>query len=228
MTSGDDRPRSVRRIVIVLVISGVAVFALWRAGLFSLSDRERLVTAIDRVRDLRYAAPVFVVTYAIGAAVGVPATPLTLAGGALFGVWWGIVFNWLGELLAALLAFSAMRATRLAARRRPLSADAATRALATGRAARTLFRLRLIPVLPFALLNVGAAISGMTWREFGVATALGIIPITVIYTASASALVAGVAGSGARALMMSAISAAVLIGVSFLPFAIGTARKDRQ
>jgi len=212
----------------VLVTCGIAAFVLWRAGLFSLSDRERLIAGIDRVRDLRYAAPLFIATYAIGAAVGVPATPLTLAGGVLFGVWWGIVFNWLGELLAALLAFTAMRATRLAARRRPVSAEAATRVLATGRAARTLFRLRLIPVMPFALLNVGAAITGMTWREFSVATALGIIPITIIYTASASALVTGVAGSGAHALMMAAISAAVLIGVSFLPFATSLSRKDRR
>jgi uncharacterized membrane protein YdjX (TVP38/TMEM64 family) len=155
----------------------------------------------------------------------VPATPLTLAGGALFGARLGVALNWGGELLAALLAFAAVRATGFRGRR--ASADEAARGFASGRSARTLFRLRLIPVMPFALLNLGAAISGMSWRDFIVATALGIVPITVIYTISASALLAGVTGSGVRAMTTSAISAAVLIGLSFLPAAIRRSRQER-
>jgi uncharacterized membrane protein YdjX (TVP38/TMEM64 family) len=84
-----------------------------------------------------------------------------------------------------------------------------------------------LPVAPFSLLNVGAALSGMRWRDFVFATALGIVPITVIYTVLASALVAGVEGSGVRALTTAAISAAVLIGVSLLPVALRTRRGTR-
>jgi hypothetical protein len=46
---------------------------------------------------------------------------------------------------------------------------------------------------------------------------MGIVPITVIYTISASALIAGVEGSGARALTLALVSAAVLIALSFIP-----------
>jgi uncharacterized membrane protein YdjX (TVP38/TMEM64 family) len=139
----------------------------------------------------------------------------------------GIALNWIGELLAALLAFAVVRATGAGARRRGSAIDTATRALAAGRGARTLFRLRLIPVMPFVLLNVGAALSGMRWRDFTAATAFGILPVTVIYTASASALIAGVEGSGPRALMMSAISAALVIAISFVPSALRAAQWTR-
>jgi uncharacterized membrane protein YdjX (TVP38/TMEM64 family) len=216
MMSSDDRRISIRRTAIVFALCCVALFAAWRTGLLSLGDRAKLLAAIDHVRSVPFSAPLFVVVFAIGAAIGVPATPLTLAGGVLFGAGRGLALNWTGELLAALLAFAAVRATGLSAHRRSQLVNA-THAFAPGRAARVLFRLRLIPVMPFALVNAGAAISGITWRGFVAATGLGIVPITVIYTVSASALVAGVAGSGVRALLLATASAAVLIGASFLP-----------
>jgi uncharacterized membrane protein YdjX (TVP38/TMEM64 family) len=216
MMSSVDRRISIRRTAVVLALCCIALFAAWRMGLLSLGDRQKLLAAVAHARSVPFSAPLFVAVFAVGAAAGVPATPLTLAGGVLFGARLGLVLNWTGELLAALLAFAAVRVTGLSARRRSQVVDA-TRELAPGRAARVLFRLRLVPIMPFALLNAGAAISGMTWRDFAGATGLGIVPITVIYTVSASALVAGVAGSGLRALLLAATSAAVLIGVSFLP-----------
>lgn len=220
---------TVARTAIVAAIVITALVIASRAGFLSLGDRQRLAAAIDRAHEARYLVPLFVATYALGAAAGVPVTPFTIAGGALFGTTWGIVLNWAAEMMAALLAFGAARATGLSKRRIDDAGelDDATRRLNSAKATRTLFRLRLLPVAPFALLNVGAALSGMRWRDFVSATALGIIPITVIYTVLASAIIAGVDGSGARALTAAAISAAVLIGVSLLPVALRARRGTR-
>jgi uncharacterized membrane protein YdjX (TVP38/TMEM64 family) len=219
-SSADGRARAVRVAAVAAIVAGVLIIA-WKAGLFALEDREALMAAIERARTVRFLPALFVATYAIAAAVGVPATPLTLAGGALFGVELGIVFNWLGEALAAHLAFGLVRATGITVGGRrasaSVSASVSPNALSAGNGFGTLLRLRLIPVVPFALLNAGAAASSMSWRNFAAATLLGIIPITVIYTVSASQLVAGVAGSGTRALVTALASAAVLIAVSFLP-----------
>jgi uncharacterized membrane protein YdjX (TVP38/TMEM64 family) len=217
---------TVARTAIVAAIVVTVLLIAWRAGLLALSDRQRLAAAIDRARDARYVVPLFVATYALGAAAGVPVTPFTIAGGALFGTTWGIVLNWAAEMMAALLAFGAARATGLRGRRMN-ETDGTTHRLEAAKATRTLFQLRLLPVAPFSLLNVGAALSGMRWRDFASATALGIVPITVIYTVLASALVAGVEGSGVRALTTAAISAVVLIGVSLLPVAVRTRRGTR-
>ena len=192
------------RVVIVATIVAAVLVVAWRYGLFAIRDRERLTAAISEVRGLRFLAPAFVMTYAVGAAAGVPATPLTLAGGVLFGSVQGTLLNWIGELAAAMLAFAALRFGGAPASAAPITAPA-------------LFRLRLIPVVPFALLNAMAALGEMSLASYTVATALGIIPVTVIYTISAAQLVGGVEGSGTRAFVTALTSAAVLIALSFLP-----------
>ncbi len=223
MPSSTSGKRTSLRIAIVLAVVAIVLVAAWRAGLFALEDRGQLVAMIEHVRTIPFIALLFVVTYAIAAAAGVPATPFALAGGALFGIGWGIALNWVAAMMAAMLAFAATRATGLRVGRTKTgdgdsaqTADVANRFSGAG-GARMLFRLRLIPVAPFSLLNAGAALSGMTWRNFVIATGIGIVPITVIYTMSASALVAGVEGSGARALTMALVSATVLIALSFIP-----------
>ena len=62
----------------------------------------------------------------------------------------------------------------------------------------------------------GAALSAMPWSHYLLATAVGILPITIIYTFSAAEVVAGVAGSGGRALLGAFVCAAVLIILSFI------------
>lgn len=205
------------RIAIVLAIVAAVLLVAWRSGLFALEDRAQLAAAIDRARSVPFVIPLFVLVYAIAAAAGVPASPLTLAGGALFGPWLGCVLNWTGAMLAATLAFFGTRATGLRATKQGDATATATALSGGHRATWTLFRLRLVPVVPFALLNAGAALGGMSWKDFLVATGVGIIPIIAIYTISASELVAGVAGSGARAFTLALGSAAVLIAPSFLP-----------
>jgi uncharacterized membrane protein YdjX (TVP38/TMEM64 family) len=210
-------PRRSRLLVHALVATVVAglLLAAWRLGLFSLTDPARLRNVIDRARTVSYAKPLFVVAYAVGSAVGVPATPLTLAGGALFGVGWGIILNWLGAMGGALLAFGVVRLWSGRGRGRVLSDK-----WRTTRSAMLLFRLRLVPVVPFAALNIGSAIAGMSWRSFFVATALGIVPIVVIYTVAAAGIVAGIEGSGRRAWLVAMASAVLITAATLVPRAL--------
>ena len=195
--------RATGRVVVVLVSLLVVLVVAWHSGLFAIHDRARLVEFVAGLRDRPQLIPAFIAIYAITAAAGVPVTPLTLAGGVLFGATRGVAINWLAETVAAALAFGAIRFAGTAQRRLRMSG-------------RTLFRLRLIPVVPFAFLNAGAALSDMSWPTYTLATAVGIIPVTVIYTVSAAGLIAGVEGSGSRALLEAIACAAALIAVSFL------------
>ena len=199
-------PSPVRLFLVALIVAAVLA-AAWRYGLFDIHDRRRLVEAITRARGVRFLALGFVATYATAAAVGVPVTPLTLAGGVLFGAVQGTALNWVAEVAAAMLAFGGLRFGGAAPRAAPITAPA-------------LFRLRLIPVVPFALLNAMAAFGEMSAASYFMATAVGIIPVTVIYTMSAAQLVDGAAGSGRRALLTALVTAAVLIALSFLPKAL--------
>jgi uncharacterized membrane protein YdjX (TVP38/TMEM64 family) len=214
MTLPNTRGSAWRAVLLATVL--LAAAAAWKAGLFSVHDTSRLRALVEGLRATPAFPVVFVVGYAILSAIGVPVSPLTLIGGALFGTTLGIALNWMGELSGALLAFGIVRtlSPRGLGFRRPVEGSLSKNLGAN--APVTLFRLRVIPVAPFALLNAGAALSGMSWRSYSVATALGIIPLTVIYTLFAASLISGVAGSSGRALFTALASAAGIIALTFV------------
>ena len=73
-----------RAAILIGILVGTTLLA-WKFGFFALRDPKRLAEAVRRARDIRLIAPLFVVSYAVIAGLGLPATPLTLAGGAIFG-----------------------------------------------------------------------------------------------------------------------------------------------
>jgi uncharacterized membrane protein YdjX (TVP38/TMEM64 family) len=153
-----------------------------------------------------------VLVYAIGSAVGVPVTPLTLAGGALFGVRYGIPLNWVGAMLGAILSFGVLRGTD--ALPVPKRFEARLSKLGSERGAMLLFQMRLVPVAPFALLNVAAAVLRMRWRGFIAATAFGVLPSNIVYTSAAAGIVAGLENGERDAFLVTLLLAAGLITFS--------------
>lgn len=166
---------------------------------------------------------VFIALYAVLSALNFPGLALTLAGGALFGFSFGALLNTIGANLGATGAFWLART---------LGRDG-VRALAGDRLAGLdrlteekghvwLLRLRLIPVVPFNVLNIAAGLAAMPWRRYVVATAIGILPGTLVYTYFADAIVAGVSGSSRTALVRVLVAGGLLVALSFLP---GVARR---
>lgn len=203
--------------MLVAVLFG-AWFLARAFGVFELLQLERLTALIREARTVAWAAPAFVVTYAVFASLGLPATPLTLAGGALFGPWWGTLFNWLGATAGATGAFFLARLLGKDALRSLLGARVGRLDALTGNGAFAgLLRLRLLPIVPFNALNFGAGLAGVRPVAYVAATALGIIPGTAVYTYFADALLAGVDGAREAALVRVAVGGALLVLLSFLP-----------
>lgn len=203
--------------LLVLVLLG-AWLAARSSGILDQLQLDHLPSLIREARQFVWVAPVFVLTYVIITTVGLPATPLTLAGGALFGPWWGSLFNWLGATLGATGAFLLARALGRDAVRSLLGTRAgALDVLAGDQAFSSLLRLRLLPIVPFNGLNFGAGLAGVRPGPYVLATALGIIPGTAVYTYFADALLAGVDGAREAALLRVAIAGALLVLLSFLP-----------
>jgi uncharacterized membrane protein YdjX (TVP38/TMEM64 family) len=206
------------RLGLLLLVLAVAGLGAWRAGLFDLRDPAALLAAIERARTLPYIHVLFVLVYIVVATFGLPATPFTLAGGLLFGTGLGVVLNWTGATLGAIGTYLLAQALGGDAVRALLGANAARLDLLTGDAGfRALFRLRLIPVIPFNALSLAAALSGIALRPYVAATALGILPGTVVYTYFAGSLVGGVSGASSTARTHLLVAAALLLGLSFLP-----------
>lgn len=205
----------------VTILAVIVVGAVWIAritGLARVSDLPTLAATVQRVRGIPWAPPAFVAFYAIVATVGLPALPLTLAGGALFGTIGGTALNWVGATLGATGAFLLARALG----RDALVGILGSRAGALDRLTEThgfatLLRLRLIPVVPFNAINFGAGAAGVPLRPYLAATALGIIPGTAVYTYFADALLSGAGTARHEAFIRVFVAGALLIALSFVP-----------
>lgn len=107
---------------------------------------------------------------------------MTLAGGFLFGPWLGAAAAVAGATLGACALFLAARyalAETLARRAGPLMAK--LRAGLQRDGFWYLLSLRLLPVVPFWLLNLAPALAGMRLAPYAAATFLGIIPGTAVF-----------------------------------------------
>jgi uncharacterized membrane protein YdjX (TVP38/TMEM64 family) len=213
----EPRRRWVRLAVLAALLAAAALVA-WRLGFFELRHPQHLAAAVRRARAIPAVGPLFVSVYAAVATLGLPATPLTLAGGAIFGTVLGAALNWLGATLGAAGAYWLARLLGRDALR-PLLGRWGDRLDALGERAgfSTVFRLRLLPVVPFNVLSFAAGLAGVPFRAYIAATALGIVPGTVVYTYFADSLLAGVEGASRRAFMQVAIAAVLLLAVSFAP-----------
>jgi uncharacterized membrane protein YdjX (TVP38/TMEM64 family) len=161
-----------------------------------------LDAVVLRLAELGPWAPlIFIALYIVAAVTLAPAFLLTVAAGALFGVWLGTLYVFIGASLGASAAYSiSVRLTRL-----PFFSwlDRDPRVLIVRQAvadegAWIQFLLRLSPLVPYNLLNYGLGLSHVRYRDFAVAL-VGMLPAIVMYTyygkvvGDVAALAAGVA-----------------------------------
>lgn len=217
------------KLAVFVAVVAIAATIAWRVGFFQLVHPSRLATAVRDVRGHPLTAPLFVLAYALAVTFGLPGSAFTLAGGAIFGLAWGIVLNWLGATAGATLAYQFAHVVCKDACRSLLgrySAKLEQAAKAHGFVAT--LRLRLIPVVPFNLLNFGAAFAGVPFRDYAMATALGIVPGTAVYTYFADSLLSGVEGASRHALINVSIAGGLLLAVSFVPALASKFRHSRS
>lgn len=135
-------------------------------------------------------AALFVLLYAVLAALSVPgASFFTVGGGFLFGPLGGGVLAVLAATLGATGIFLAARtALGDVLRRRIGPAMARAEAGFAKNALSYMLFLRLMPVFPFWMVNLAAAFLAVPLRIFVLGTAVGIIPGTFVYASVGNGL----------------------------------------
>ena len=203
-------------LIALLVAAALAVRASPARGWLTPRGIEQLLAAL---REPWWAPLAFVAAYTIAAALDFSGLVLTLVGGAVFGFWWGALLNLLGANLGASAAFWVARLLG----REGLHALLGGRLLGgLDRLAHQagfawLLRLRLIPIVPFNLLNFASGLTALPWRTYAAATAIGVIPATLVYTFFADALLSGSREAGHRVFVRLLIAGALLVLLSFVP-----------
>lgn len=126
---------------------------------------------------------VFIALYVVAAVTLAPAFFLTVAAGAIFGVWKGSVIVFVGASLGASAVYALaapMAQSRWLARVTRDPRVTAVRTAVRGEGVWVMFLLRLSPLVPYNLLNYALALSGVRYRDFVIAL-IGMIPAIVMY-----------------------------------------------
>lgn len=165
----------------LIVVAGLAAIRWTPLGQYF--ERETLAANLLALRQSWWAPLALVGLYLVASPLGVPATPLVFAGGVVFGVLWGWLYNFLGAMLGAtasyLLAWWLGRdlVVHLAGERLLQRAEA----LLAKHGFWALVRIRFVPI-PFVVINFGAALAGIRLAPFFLSSAFGLAPTLMIYT----------------------------------------------
>ena len=175
------------RLLLVLLLAGI-VLAFYLTGLHRELSWDNLRARLDEIKGwvadrLLMAALIYFAIYFLVAALSLPAAAiLSLLGGALFGVWLGTALVIFAATFGATVAMLISRyllgdwvqrrwGHRLGALNRGVEADGAY----------YLLTLRLVPLIPFWLINLGIGLTKMPARTFIWVSWLGMLPGTFLY-----------------------------------------------
>jgi len=166
----------------------VALVALWLSGAGDALTLERLKSQQESLQAWTAARPwlaslLFFAGYVLVVALSIPgAAVMTLAAGAIFGVWHGLVLVSFASTLGATLAFLVARfLLRAPLRKRYGQRLKALDAGIERDGAFYLFTLRLVPIFPFFMINLLAGLTPLkTWTFFWISQ-VGMLPGTFVY-----------------------------------------------
>ena len=159
------------------------LIVVWWAG---REIAPRMLAIVSRIHDLGPAAPVaFILIYVVAVVALIPASLLTIAAGAVFGLLPGALYAFAGALIGSTAAFL-LGAPHLprSRRRRLATMPRFARGRAGGQRARgaaSCSSCRLSPLVPFNLLNYALGLTTISLTDFVVAS-VGMIPGTLVYT----------------------------------------------
>lgn len=167
-----------------------AILGLWALALIAIVLAVGPATVLDSYKTLTPQGikdiidsfgALSVVTYIIANLVRpllfLPISPFTIAGGFMFGMWWGLLWAMVGSTGSAVLIFLLARymlhdlVTGSLKGRYPYVDK-----MLAGRGWSFMLFLRMIPLLPFDLVSCFAGVSNIKFRDFLIGTILGEIP----------------------------------------------------
>lgn len=128
-------------------------------------------------------APIlYIFLYVIATVLVFPSTPLNMLGGAIFGLWFGLVWTSFAAIVAAIVSFVFARtlgreavAKRLAGRWQAMDVGMRQGGVSY------MFAIRMVPMMPYGLVNFAAGLTSVRFRDYVVGTALGTVPTIFPY-----------------------------------------------
>jgi phosphatidylserine/phosphatidylglycerophosphate/cardiolipin synthase-like enzyme/uncharacterized membrane protein YdjX (TVP38/TMEM64 family) len=173
------QPTSKRMVLsIVTLLLVLLVAAAWRwTPLAEFLDIDQLIGYARAVASHPVAPLLVTAGIALAAAVAVPLTLLVLAAVLGFGVVQGFLYSWAGATLGGLLSYwiGAAAGRDLVRRYAGERLNKVSKQLSR-RGVLAILTLRVVPVAPFAVINLVAGASHISLRDFALGTVFGLLP----------------------------------------------------
>ncbi|HVR38820.1 MAG TPA: VTT domain-containing protein, partial [Thermoanaerobaculia bacterium] len=217
--------RALIKIAIAVLLAG-AVAAIYFTPLREHLTRDHIRHTVEQLRGVWYGPIAFIVLYAIGCVLAIPASVFILAAGVIWGWKLGGTYALIGGVLGATLSFFTGRfiGEGLLERFGRVGKMVAKQVDHAG--FKSLLVLRLIPLFPFAVLNYGAGVAGVTLLDFIFATTLGLAPSNYVFAYCADALFNGTMTEG-DALKRLFTVAALMLALVLIPMGLKRMLKMR-
>lgn len=226
------RHRGGKVALLLLLVAAVAAYFLFDLGAYltleNLRARRSDLAGLLETQPLLLIGGFFLGYVAVTALSLPGAAIMTLAAGAIFGLWMGTLIVSFASSIGASLAFLTSRyllrdwvkarfGQRVAAIDRGIEKDGAF----------YLFTLRLIPAFPFFLVNLAMGLTGMRLLTFYIVSQIGMLAGTIVYVNAGTQLAA--IESVSDILSPSLVGSFVLLGLFPLiaKFALNASRKRR-
>jgi phospholipase D1/2 len=211
-----------------LLAGGYATMRWTPLGAYlSSQSGPQLAAAIGQLRQAWWAPALLIGGYLVLSPLGLPATPLMVAGGVVFGGVVGSLYNMVGVLLGGAASYFLGRTLGRDLVRHLAGKRLRKVELAIGRRGFwNLVAVRFLP-LPFPVVNYGAALAGVRPPLFLATTAIGIAVTVPVYTFLFAALARAAGGRHVEIYVQLAAAMLLLVAVTLVPQLV-QARRRRQ
>jgi uncharacterized membrane protein YdjX (TVP38/TMEM64 family) len=199
-------------IFLALLITVVAAVRLFHLQEYMEEQRLRQFIASFGI----WGPVIYLTVWTLAPALFLPGLPITLAGGVLFGPFWGVLYTAFGSAAGASLAFLVARyLTRdwVAARLRGTKLLALDDKVAQHGWKIVAFT-RLIPVFPYFLLNYAFGLTRISLGAFALATFFAMLPWTIAFVYFSSHILDLIRGNISPGLVIGVV---LVVLVSLIP-----------
>ncbi len=124
-----------------------------------------------------WAPIIYIALYVVATVLVLPSTALNLVGGSIFGPVLGTIWTSAAAIIAAIASFAFTRtvgreavAKRLAGRWQAMDAEVQRGGLFY------MFAIRLLPIMPYGLVNFAAGLTSVSFKDYILGTSLGTVP----------------------------------------------------
>jgi uncharacterized membrane protein YdjX (TVP38/TMEM64 family) len=166
-----------------------------------------------------WAPIIYILVYAIATIFILPSTPLNLSGGAIFGSVWGTVWTSIAAVLAAVLSFGFSRTIGRKVVEQKLAGkwQSLDREMEQG-GFFYMFAIRLLPLIPYGMVNFAAGLTSIKFRDYFFGTLLGTVPGILPFV---------MMGAGLTALKQGNV-VPILVALALIGMLVGTATWYRR